>query len=452
MARIATIRMASTRKTTLPLTFGIELEAIFAFHERRLQNHLERHHPDTNIVKDISAQFWRSDKYTSWTLQDADKNPTTQGPIDEHCDERSRLRDYHDEPLQLARDVICQATGSQNTRVHYDANYTKQTDYSAWSISNDSSLNGLTKLAMIEAFNDRIPTLDAANNWDSWGVELISPPYADPAHARSEISTMLSSLRGTPSSDHGATVSTICGMHVHVGLPDNKPFAITTLQHLAYLLVVYEEEISQLHEPQRQQAEVEILSNRENFFFDGCAEPVERLVINPETGERKRKKFVPIFKPLDEIRALLFETVDAAGVPLERLLGFIGRHRAHLVNFSGLVKENRPNTIEFRQHAGTLDPRDVFWWVQFCTGLVQLAHQYAITGDECPVSDWEDRIDIEDLFEAIGLPDEGREFFRERREVYGAKAPKRIGYWEEWVDYDAEWEQTRWDSPIESGW
>ncbi|KAJ9669276.1 hypothetical protein H2201_000628 [Coniosporium apollinis] len=449
--------MASTLKTTLPLTFGIELEAIFAFHESRLQNHLDKHHPDTKIVKDTHCNTEpgsteQSDGYTSWSLQEADKNPTTQGPIDEHCGEVSRLRQYHEEPLELARNVICQATGNEGMRVHCTADYTKQADYSAWSISNDSSLNGLTKQALMEAFNDRIPTLEAANDWDSSGVELISPPYADIAHARDEISTILSSLRGTSSSDYGATVSTICGMHVHIGLPNNEPFTITTLQHLAYLLVVYEEEISQLHEPQRHQAAEEIITNRENFLHDGCAEPVERIIINPETGKRERKQFVPIFKPLEEIRASLFETVDAAPQPLERLLGFMGRHRAHIVNFSGLVREGRPNTVEFRQHAGTLDPQDVFWWVKFCTGLVQLAHRYTMTGEECPVSDWEDKIDIEDLFEAIQFPEEGKEYFRKRMETYTPNAPKRIGYWEEWVDWDAEYELSRCDSPIGNSW
>lgn len=433
--------MSST--SDLSLTFGIELETIFAFKADRLQSHLDKHRPDTMVIRNISSteepslrqKHYQHLGYTSWALSDALENPTTVEPSVQHGKTGLRCRVYMDEPLYLAREVLAEVTGRGSISVYHSDNYSKPSEYKDWTISGDPSITGLSKPDMVHILGDKIMNLDAAEEWDTWGVELVSPPYADAQQAQSETAAIVSAIQGSPSSTFGAVTTTHCGLHIHVGQPDGSCLPLKTLQHLAYILLAYEEEIDKLHAPHRRQAESEITTNRENFYAE-CAEPVERLV------NGQVKKFEPVFKPLCEIRATIFDAVDRAADPVTRLVALMGRNKGRKVNFSSLNQPGRPSTVEFRQHEGTLDAVAIYWWAQFCLGLVRLADRYARTRMECPVREWDDRIDVEELWAEMGFADEGRAWFRERMEVYeGVEVvPEPIGYWREYEEFEEEFE------------
>ena len=85
-----------------------------------------------------------------------------------------------------------------------------------------------------------------------------------------------------------AIASEECGLHVHVGLPpsttdpsgDEIPatFDIGQMQHLAYILVMYESYISSLHpfhrrDPQSPACELQIRSNRQEMFQEPVYDP-----------------------------------------------------------------------------------------------------------------------------------------------------------------------------------
>jgi len=420
--------------TQLSLTFGIEIETIILFHEDRLHQVLAKHSLPTEIVRHHSEanltglrhRAYINLPYNSWGIRASDGHEDTVKPT--VSDTIGEYRAYKDEPLRVVQNLVADIPGCQNVSVHY--RYEKQDIYNEWSINSDGTLYGLSKEEMVKAFGDRVPSLQLAEAWDSYGAEFASPPYSDPDLLREDTRTILTKVQGDAASQYGAFVNDTCAFHVHVGLPNNDKFSLLTLQHLAILLVIFEDQISLLHAPSRRNITgadcAEIVSNRENFFLEGEIKLVDH----------NGKKFKQLYQDLSSIKATLLnpskesasntilESANTERNPaashkaLSDLLDRIGKRKGHVVNFSGLVKDGRPNTVEFRQHAGTTDAEEMYWWVRFCTAMVQLAHRYASTGEGCPIESWTDDRGVEVLFEFMGFPKEGREFYRRKMEAY----------------------------------
>lgn len=88
------------------------------------------------------------------------------------------------------------------------------------------------------------------------------------------------------------------------------------------------------------------------------------------------------------------------------------------------ARGNKPTTIEFRQHYGTLDPTTIKWWASFLCTLVKYAYFLAQIGFE--VRDTTDLDDVsvpkgwsftmsyhkrKSILDVIGFPEEGKSFF-----------------------------------------
>ena len=454
--------------TKLPLTFGIEIETIFLFHEDRLQQVLDTYSPPAEIVRQHSEahltglrhKAYINFPYNSWGIRASDGHEDTVKPT--VSDNVGEYRAYKDEPLRVVQNLVAAIPGRENVSVHY--RYEKQDKYDDWSINSDGTLYGLTKEEMVKTFSDRVPSLQIAEAWDSYGAEFVSPPYSDLDLLREDTRVILTKVQGDATSHHGAIANDTCGFHVHVGLPKNDKFSLLTLQHLASLLVTFEDQISLLHAPSRRNVTgadcAEIVSNRENFFLEGEIKLVDH----------NGKKLKQLYQDLSTIKATLLNLTkeaptnttvesphtkqehaatephlrDASQKALADLLDRIGKRKGHVVNFSGLVKDGRPNTVEFRQHAGTTDAEEMYWWVRFCTGMVQLAHRYASTGEGCPIESWTDDRGVEVLFELMGFPSEGREFYKRKMEAYATaegEEAEHVGVFIEADEFDIEdWE------------
>ena len=420
------------------LSFGIEMELLFAFQEQPLINVLRRQHPGASVIKNLTgpqqdacrSKHYPCNPYNSWALLNAGTNPTTlrtsvTTPVGE-------IRAYIDEPLELVSEILISTV---EHKIDYPVDYGAIPDYSTWNITSDDSIIALPSSKKVKALDGRIIDPDI---WDTFGLELISPPHTDISTAKEDVNTILSKLRGTPESPFGILLDDSCGFHVHVGLPNGEALPIRALQHIAYILVVYEEQIGLLHDPKRRHRQEEIKSNREAFLAE-CPEPVERMV-EDEDGNMVVKKFEPLFTPLEEVRKQIFDEVDRADDPYEALKERIGMERSYIVNFNYINRESGPRTIEFRQHAASDDPSEIFWWVQFCLGLVRLAMRYEAYGGECIVHDWNDRIDIEDLLDAMGMEDAGKEYYRQKADGYAARedSPDPLEYWIEYIEFNDE--------------
>lgn len=275
--------------------------------------------------------------------------------------------------------------------------------------------------------SDRIIQADA---WDSWGVELISPPYTSISAATADTSTLLTKLGGDKTANYGSFVTEACGFHVHVGQPENRPFELSTLRHLAWLLVIFEDAINGMHATHRRQiytnsedgTACEILSNRDHWMLEEPTGPVLRTVMDEETGELISEEYDQHYKNLGTIQMDIFGEGQGMDVGqadrLEKLVKLMNpQKRGHVVNFTGLISPERPQTVEFRQHAGTLDVEEMGHWVQFCVGLVALAHKCACEGEvRWSGKRWEEVVDmgIEELWEEMGFQEESRNYYRGR--------------------------------------
>ncbi|KAL9634786.1 MAG: hypothetical protein Q9164_003877 [Protoblastenia rupestris] len=444
--------------TQAQLTFGVEFECILAFHESLLQAHLNRINDPSRIIKSIPSnirtEFNRAAtrylstrrQYNSWALT----GPTNYSFGPEECYfqddfahhlQKYGYRGYGNEVLHITKSVL-----PEGVEVHGSFNR-KREDFSKWHLAHDTSLLGADRktLKQVLTAKDVWDTTD----WDSHGIELVTRvlPYTETSFQ--EIDTYLDMLKGPEYSLHKAFTSSHCGLHVHVGfatsenhvqgkLPPPPTFPLPTLQHLAYILVMYESAISRLHPVDRREGSpsslTDIASNLDNFYqepvFDNNNDDddddddksdsltFESLQLNP-TGDPIPKSQDP---PLSfaHARKLIFAS-DQTVEKLVKLMSPSGKN--HIVNWTYLARTNGlARTIEFRQYEGCLDVEGVRWWVMFCCGLVglagRMAREYGVVegydGLGYREREWREGMEVGELFGLMGFEEEGREWFRAR--------------------------------------
>ena len=434
----------------LSLTFGVEVECVLTFQQGLLQAYLESVDDSSRIVKKLSDQaridFSRAprrhwperQRYNGWGLTGPTNYPAGEAELNfQDAFERHRqqhgCRGYGGEVLHIAQRVL-----PPNTQVH-DSFKQKRTDFSTWHVANDTTIAGLPQEELRRALD---PTgVWVPVNWDSHGIELVSRilPYNEPSF--DEINLHLAALKGSAETRHRAFATEHCGLHVHVGLPTPQPsssgqplptFSLSTLQHLAYILVMYEGAISSLFPTNRRDgshaSQADIKSNRESFWQEPAFKPDDFPDLDVEDSENAFGKLPPPPPDDEEVpppisfahaRSLIFapsQTIDG----LAKLMCPTGRD--YIVNFTYLPRTNgRARTVEFRQHEGCLEAVGVRWWAKFCCGLVLLADQMArqhgseeFAGQGYKHLEWSEGVSVEDLFEGMGLEEEGRAYFRGR--------------------------------------
>ncbi len=255
---------------------------------------------------------------------------------------------------------------------------------------------------------------------DSYGLEIVSRVLNDVEAAEAEFETILSALKGDSLSLHGVTSNEHCAVHVHVGR-ENLGFTLPTLQHLAYLLVVYEHEIEKIHPATQREgsssADTDTRSNRDSFMVTRYE---IQMVLRNGVYERREVQSVP-YDTLADVRRRIFE---AEGSTLEGLIKLISPAKGYVVNFTYLNTPGRPKTIEFRAHAGCLDTEEIRYWVMFVMGLVRLANHYAQTGGSCPVTEWNNHISFWDLLEDMKFPPSGVEHLKAKA-AYNVEWPPK---------------------------
>lgn len=439
--------------STFEVTFGVEFEAIFAFHESLLQYHLDTTTTTTTtdddqpkIVKDITEDTRRAMRQTQYDYSVT--RPSYMGwglttpPTYEPGTEMQEIlysqfkdfgyRGYGGEPLHIAKTIL-----PDEVAIH-DSFETKFTDFSKRHITQDRTLVGVSKADLAKQFkilNRPISTAEL-ENWDANGIELVSRVLPYQPSSFDEINTHLSLLRGTNDSNHLAFPTTHCGFHVHIGLPppkDPEPgtapptFTLPTLQHLAYLLVIYEKAISKLHPEHRREgspaALVDLQTNLDNFIeepsydydddlddkwdgdWDSSLPPSPPPALTPTTTTTEEQPLIS----LASARAKIF----AKEMTVERLAKLMsGTTKGRIVNWLYLARTNgAARTLEFRQHAGTLEPETVRWWVGFCVGLVRLSeergrrlgNEEGFGGEGYRVREWSEGVGVQGLFEEMEM-------------------------------------------------
>ena len=195
--------------------------------------------------------------------------------------------------------------------------------------------------------------------------------------ALQEIEKYLTATVGQASDPWGAFTNPTCGLHVHVAHKpeegDDVGLPVPILQHLCYIIVQFEGIISSLHPVGRRSTTKSgeesgryIKTNLEGFH---SSPHICQRIPNTESAEKK------IFsKDMTAARLAELMSVTYSCWP------FDSHHaeRFKFVNFQRLTFDwGIPHTVEFRQHAGSLDFDTIAHWIHFIVSLVRAAERQA---------------------------------------------------------------------------
>ncbi|KAI4111704.1 MAG: hypothetical protein LQ338_008351, partial [Usnochroma carphineum] len=316
--------------------------------------------------------------------------------------------------------------------------------------------------------------------WDSAPLELVSRPLSldDEETSFAEIENILAMLKPGRDDDDADSntgyyktfTDAWCGLHVHIGLPPENNndkcdefLSLGMLQHLAYILILYEPALSTLHpRSRRPDAQVDLGSNRDMFYPEPDYGEVDWDAVSLPRDDRDsgyasdsdrddgdgvvidfptEGKYDAVSQQAEEdlefelqvqrrARELVFKPDQTVG----GLCGLMssGGQKGRLVNWTYLAGRGEgvgKRTLEFRQHEGSLEAGEVRRWVLFLRALVRWAEGVAKAaegrreGDE-GMEAWLEEVcgrgvlGIQELVERMELGEEGREWVRARVEMW----------------------------------
>jgi hypothetical protein len=439
------------RVGSVGVSYGVELEFIFAFHEddllleigkdtrgvtytiEKALSYFDREHPKFSPMALTSVP---NRVYNSWGLSYI--HPLT---------DRKITIPYTAEPMNIiGRNLRKKHPGFKFKTRSIPTEEGKTKDkYGEWTITSDPSVCGVGS-ASIPSWLGR-DKMDIAHNWDSYGVEFVSRVLdSDSVEDRQEIAVVLDAVKGDENDRYGAFVTNQCvlprcegagvcanatlrcGLHVHVETPQELP----TLQELALILIVYEEEISRLHAPCRRPSHAAARSLLESNRMSIMHHPpdLDTKYFHTSTAALERAYNGPIEIVRQELRALPDKEALAKYMngPVTRKYPQGNKNRQ--VNFVSAARpENFPATIEFRQARGSLCLEEISRWVDFCIGLVKLAALYREDPARFPVKglgEYVDenntvqkgRISVFDLMKDMGLETQAIRYWESRMAKY----------------------------------
>jgi hypothetical protein len=182
-----------------------------------------------------------------------------------------------------------------------------------------------------------------------------------------------------------------CGMHVHVSIirdPENaiENFEFLTVQNLIAFWGVYEKEIERLHPGHRHPPNIYAASLRAIAPHDLQAS---------DFGVAKWLFCVYSCRNFGDLRSLI-DGSAGRGDPRDSKINIV----AYAPRHNDTRRPDRAPTIEFREHAGTLDPTEVGNWIIFVTKAVRFAMYLAQRNCRFDIEN-PANCDIGDIFEAL---------------------------------------------------
>ncbi|RDW84657.1 hypothetical protein BP6252_02247 [Coleophoma cylindrospora] len=442
--------------TSRDIRFGIELEFVHAFHETLLRAQMDQKNDLRKIVKDVTSVANRlrftpqledsnipRPRYSSWGLQRQQIFATEIAP-------------YTDEPMSILETEL-KVTNLIPTKVfgfiRQDLKTADLYNERHWIITNDPTVVGVGT-SMMSSFLDKYlhawQQVDAdSKNWDSYGVEVISPiMHSTDDSCFEALDQIVLAIKGRENGLCGSFPTKHCALQVHVECTDTA-----TLAQLARILYIYEDEISRLH-PQRrrptpgnQHSKANFDSNRiswtavlkednthanesSRLATDCSTRALKESMYSNESEKDAKRKFTRIINGI-----LLSQTpvqiscVMNAPSSTKKGLRQNGE-RERIVNFVSAARERQKyaSTVEFRQHAGTLEADEIKHWVRFVIQLVKLAEYYTQHPNEFPITFWEEEainsvwhrnnISIMNLLWDLGLDAESRDYWEAKIAKY----------------------------------
>ncbi|KAL9583334.1 MAG: hypothetical protein Q9212_002766 [Teloschistes hypoglaucus] len=241
---------------------------------------------------------------------------------------------------RLVRADIIECLRRKGVPVHGLSQAPKGPDkISCWTVSYDVSIGTTTERR--------------TNEWDEaryTGVEIISPALDYSQSSFVQIQQVIDILK----QNFTVTTNETCGLHVHVGNRSHG-FPLTTVKNLGLLVAAFERQFNSLHPSERIER------------FHGMYRPPTRAwgeSAVPETIASEIERHDDLCELVKKLNCV-------------KRSGYVTRFFAY--NFMNLIPattrgSTRSGTIEFRQHAGTIDATVINYWAFLCCVLVQSSH------------------------------------------------------------------------------
>lgn len=396
--------------SNVDLRYGVEMELVFAFNENMFRAEIVTiaeqspgfRKADVQIIKEIEyetrdvAPFNEWDingelplrAYNSWATKGKYRRKRPEGVTD--------LEPYTDEVPRMLASLLRETLGDKfkiNTQYNALQSAKNAHRYKTWSVVPDSSVRGVGSREL-SRFLPELVSHGQADDFDSYGMEIVSRVLTIGDADFTEIRDICRASEGPSISNRvfeptlacHAFVTNTTALHVHIEAP-----SLRALKVLAFVVVIYEDELSRMHplcqQPEHYTARNSIETNRTSFTSrDGS-----------------------LFSPAEIFHEIFGKALSFNGLIKLMNPEPVGRHR--LMNFTYANRGRDINTIEFRQHRGTLDFKDIKMWTIFCANLVNFAKHYTETPeleaevmDSFQFSNWQDHnINIFALFQNMLL-------------------------------------------------
>ena len=366
----------------LPLTFGVELEFLFVAEQRAVKNYKIQ---DSFVCERADGRLY----------------PNTDA-TEEFADLVEEINEGAINPMPVK---LLSILNNNLTRLDCHTTVKHRARYDRWVLGTDVTVEFENSKELQDAVTKHLPTLAhrrrfSAKDWVDLNAELKSRILPLPkcpndsaavfAHpSLKEVSTYVDTIANLVCSGEYTltshkqnmrfftTTNATCGMHVHVGVSGcmdgaAPPFPLKVLQHLAYILVQFQDFISECHPIDRRGYAASHRGPRDSIGTNlRCYRKTSHLC--GQVNQTLTKMQNDIFHPDQTIDEFIFDMSEELGY--RTMWG----NRKCFVNFSNLLgpMNHVKRTIEFRQHAGTLDSEEVRRWVIFILALVRAAERLA---------------------------------------------------------------------------
>ncbi|KIV94335.1 hypothetical protein PV10_02109 [Exophiala mesophila] len=358
-------------KTILPLTFGIEIEFLFATQK-----------PKTYEITCGSEEF-NLDNY--------------EGDPDDTWDEEDEDIDPDDREYQQIRQSAMILRNKDVALAIYNDKPQQNTVLRRWNLTTDTCIRLPSTDEEAVKWTNGIAS--AVDDWEFIGLELISPVLKTPDTTSAafdgvsfrELDRVLAAMQASPSAPYIYTANAkVSSLHVHIGVelselgtPNDIP--LNVLQHLTWMILAYEDAITLLHHPERHgyygtKSRERTMSNRRIFAPEWQVKNEPLPNFNHTCGQTPvfdaELAFTRVFGEVKSHR-------DLTCLVSNQISRHNGWWRETMVNFGNLVSQSvgtrrvPTKTVEFRQHHGTLDVQEIKEWVYFVTSLVRAAEKKA---------------------------------------------------------------------------
>lgn len=279
-----------------------------------------------------------------------------------------------------------------------------------WDLTFDTSVREDDSDRVAQFLQDKKNTAQVElekKDWSVYGHELVSRVLSAPStvtnfeefkssDSMQEVKRYLTAIHGTSTDPYGGFTNETCGLHMHVARVSNEDecnvmLPLPVLQHLAYILVQYEDLISSLHPVERRgvsdDASKYVSSNLMGIRRSAhvCSQHSHIDLANAQ------QKIFAMNMTSKRLAKLMTATVSEGSGPEQVVCEALRREtdpqsikntRYKFVNFARLIKPGCGcgTTIEFRQAPGSVDFDEIAHCAHLVLSLIKAAEKQALLG------------------------------------------------------------------------